>query len=139
MSADIPKDHRGNAQSDGEKPGQENNNRRLFNSAMVLGPNWEHNGHTAVDTDDDQEEDAAEHVDEHYEGDKFAHEAAKDPLLHCHVGDAEREEGTEDEVRDRKAQVPGGVDRLLHLESRNPDDQSISGEAQQKNDHTDHE
>lgn len=106
---------------------------------MVLGPNWEHDWHAAVDTDDDQEEDAAEHVEEHDRGGEFAHEAAKDPLLHCHVSDAEREEGAEDEVRDRQAQVPGGVDRLLHLEARNPDDQSIPAEAQQKNDHADHE
>lgn len=106
---------------------------------MVLRPNWKNDWHKAVDADDDQEEDAAEHVDEHDGGGEFAHEEAKDPLLHHHVGDAEREEAAEDEVRDRKAQVPDGVDRPLHLEARNPDDQSISKEAQQKNEHADHE
>lgn len=106
---------------------------------MVLGPNWEHDWQAAVDTDDDQEEDAAEHVEEHDGGGELAHEAAKDPLLHRHVGDAEWEEGAEDEVGDRQAQVPGGVDRLPHLEARDPDDQRISTEAQQKNDHADHQ
>lgn len=106
---------------------------------MVLCPNWKRDRHAAVDADDDQEEDAAEHVEEHNRGGEFAHEAAKDPLLHRHVGDAERQEGAEDEVGDGKAQVPGGVDRLLHLEARNPDDQSVSAEAQQKNDHADHD
>lgn len=139
MTANIPKNRRGNAQCDGKKPSQDNNNGCLFNSAMVLGPNRKHNWHKAIDTDDDQEEDAAEHVEEHNGGGEFAHEAAEDPLLHHHVGDAEREEGTEDEVRYCKAQVPGGVDRLLHLEPGNPDDQSISAEAQQKNDHADQE
>lgn len=106
---------------------------------MVLGPNWKHDWHTTVDTDDDQEEDTAEHVEEHNRGGELAHEAPEYPLFHRHVGDAEREEGAEDEVRDRKAQVPGGVDRLFHLEARNPDDQSISAEAQQEYDHTDHQ
>lgn len=100
MTANIPEDDRGNAQSDGEKPAHENNNRCLINSAMVLGPNWKHDRHTAVDADDDQEEDAAEHVEEHNGGSEFAHEDAKDPLLHHHVGDAEWEEDAEDEVRD---------------------------------------
>lgn len=139
VSANVPEDHRGKAQCDGEKPSQANNNGRLVNGAMVLGPHWKYNWHEAVDADDDQEKDAAEHVDEHNGGSKFAHEAAKDPLLHDHVGDAEREEGTEDEVRDRQAQVPGGVYRLFHLEARNPDDQSISTETQQKDYHGDHE
>lgn len=139
VTANIPEDDRGKAQHDGEKPGHDNNNGCLFNSAMVLSPNWKHDWHTAVDADNDQEEDAAEHVEEHNRGGEFAHELAKDPLIHRHVGDAEREEGAKDEVRDRKAQVPGGVDRLLHLEARNPDDQHVSTEAQQKYDHTDHE
>lgn len=139
VSANIPKDHRGKAQCDCEKPGHKNNNGCLFDSATVLGPNRKHHWHAAVNADDNQEEDAAEHVEEHNEGDKFAHEVAKDPLLHHHVGDVEWEEGAEDKVGDRKAQVPGCVDRLLHLEARNPDDQSISKEAQQKNDHADQE
>lgn len=138
MSVNIPKDHRGNAQCDCEKPSQTNNNGRLFIGAIVLGPNWEDDWHKAVNADDDQEEDAAEHVDEHNGGGEFAHEASKDPLLHHHVCNAEWEEGAEDEVRDGKAQVPGGVDRPFHLEARNPDDQSISAEAQQKDYHADH-
>lgn len=138
MTANLSKDQRGNAQCDGKKPGQNNNNRGLFNSALILSPNWKHHQDTAVDTDDDQEEDTTEHVDEHNAGDELAHEAAKDPFLNHHIGNIEREKGTEDKVRDCKAQVPGGVDRLLHLEARNPDDQSISKEAQQKNDHTNH-
>lgn len=139
MAANIPEDHRGNAQSDGYNPSQDNNHVCLVDSALVLRPNWKHDRDTAVDTDDNQEEDAAEHVEEHDGGGELAHEAAKGPLLHHHVGDAEREEGAEDEVRDCEAQVPGGVDRLLHLEARNPDDQGISAKAQQKNEHTDHQ
>lgn len=126
------------AHRDGEEPADEHNDGRHLHSAMVLSPDRKQDGDTAVDADDDQEEDAAEHVEEHDGGGELAHEAAEDPLLHRHVGDVEREEGAEDEVRDGEAHVPGGVDRLLHLEARNPDDQSVSTEAQQKNDHADH-
>lgn len=137
--AHIPENRRGNAHSDGENPRQQNNNVRHFNGAIVLGPNRKHDRHEAVDADDDQEEDAAEHVDEQKRRGEFAHEAAEDPLLHRHLDDAEREEGAEDEVRDGEAQVPGGVDRLLHLEARNPDDQSVPEESEQKNEHADHQ
>lgn len=104
---------------------------------MVLSPNRKHNRHAAVYADDDEEEDAAEHVEEHHRRHELAHEEAKDPLLHHHEGDADRKEGTEEKVRDRKAQVPCGVDRLLHLEARDPDDQTVPKKAQQENDHSD--
>lgn len=135
----MPKDDRGDAQTDSKNPGKDNNNRCLFNSALVLDPNWKHDGDAAVDTDDDQEEDAAEHVEEHNSGGELAHEVAEDPIVHHHLGDVKRQEAAEDEVRDGEAQVPGGVDRLLHLEASNPDDQAIPNEAQQKNEHTDHQ
>ena len=122
MTAYVPEDHRGNAHSDAEEPGEDDHNGRLVDSALVLGPNRKHDRDAAVDADEDQEEDAAEHVDEHDGRGELAHEAAKEPLLHHHVGDAERENGAEDKVGDRQAQVPSGVDRLLHLEARNPDD-----------------
>lgn len=137
MIANLTIDHRGEAESDGKNPGNQNNNGSLLNCAMVLRPNWEHYWHETVHTDNNQEEDAAEHVEKHNRGHKLAHEAAKDPLLQRHAGDAEGEEGAEDKVRDGKAQVPGGVYSLLHLEARNPDDNSISTEAQQKNDNAD--
>lgn len=137
MCNNISKNNRGKAEGDGGNPGQKNNNRCLFNRAVVLGPNWEHHGHTAIHTDDDKEEDAAKHVDKHNEGGEFAHEQAKDPVIHGHVSDAEGETGAEDEVRDGEAQVPGGVDRLLHPEASDPDHQSIPKEAQQKNDCSD--
>lgn len=138
VTVNIPKNHRGNTQCDGKNPSQDNNNGCLFNSAMVLGPNWKHNWDKAINTDDDQEKDTAEHVEKHNEGGKFAHKEAKDPILHHYVGDAEREEGAEDEVRYCKAQVPGGVDRLLHLEAGDPNNQSVSTKAQQKNDDVDY-
>lgn len=65
MIDNIPREHRGNAQCNGKKPGQDNNNQCLFNSALVLSPNWKDDRDTAVDADDDKEEDAAEHVEEH--------------------------------------------------------------------------
>lgn len=137
--AHLPKDHRGQAQPDSQEPGQSHADGRHLDRAVVLGPDREGDGHEAVDADDDQEEDAAEHVEEHHGGDEFAHEAAKDPLLHDGVGDGEREEGAEDEVGDGEAQVPGGVDRLLHLQAGDPDDQSVPTEAQQENNHVDHD
>lgn len=139
VSANVPKNHRGNTQRNGKKPSDDNDNGCLFNSAIVLGPNRKRNWHKAIYTDEDQEEDAAEHVDEHNTRSEFAQELAKDPLLHHHVGDAEWEEGTENKVRHSKAQVPGGVDCLLHLEARNPDDHSVSTKAQQKDNHVDHD
>lgn len=135
----ISKDCRGNAQCDSDNPGYYNNNRCLPYSAVILGPDWKLDQHTAVNTDDDQEEDTAEHVDEHSQGGELAHEASKDPLIHRRVGDVEREKDAEDKVRDCEAQVPGSVDRLLHLKASDPDDQSIPKKAQQKNDHTDHQ
>lgn len=90
MTVNIPKDQWRNTQRNGEKPRQDNNNGCRFNSAMVLGPNWEHDWHKAIDTDDDQDEDATEHIEEHNAGGKLAHEAAEDPVLHRRVGDAER-------------------------------------------------
>lgn len=134
MVANIPKDRRRDAKSNGEKPGQDNYNWGLLNRTLILGPNRKHDGNTAVHADDDKEVDAAEHVEEHNRRGELAHEAAEDPLVHHCVGDAYWEESAEDKVRDGQAQVPGGVDRLLHFEARDPDDQSIPKEAQQKND-----
>lgn len=139
MTANISIDQRGNAQRDGKKPGQNYNNRGLLYSSLILSPNWKHHRDTTVDTDDDQDIDTTEHVDEHNAGEELAHEAAEDPVVHHHGGNVEREKSTEDKVRDCKAQVPDGVNRPLHLEARNPDDQCISKEAQQKNDHTNHQ
>lgn len=136
-SSNISIDHRGNAQPNGKKPSKDNHHRRLLNGAVVLSPNWKHNRHAAVYTDDNEEEDAAEHVEEHHPRRELAHEEAKDPLLHHHEDDVERKEGTEEKVRDGKAQVPCGVDCLLHLEARDPDDQTVPNEAQQENDHVD--
>ncbi|KAG7244074.1 hypothetical protein INR49_006236 [Caranx melampygus] len=98
VGANLPKDHRGNAQTNSKNPGKDYNNRCLFNSALVLDPNWKHDGDTAIETDDDQEEDAAEHVEEHNRGGELAHEVAEDPLLHHHAGDAEWQEAAEHEV-----------------------------------------
>lgn len=64
VTADISENGGGNAQQDGQKPSQENNQGRFFNGAVVLSPNREDDRHQAVHTDDDQEEDAAEHVEE---------------------------------------------------------------------------
>lgn len=139
VAVNVTENHRGNAEPHGKEPRQENGERCLPDRAMVLGPNRQHDRHEAVDADDHQEEDAAEHVEEHDEGGEFAHEEAEDPFLQGRVGDAERQGGAEDKVGYGQAQVPGGVDRPLHLEARDPDDQSISEEAQQEDEHADHE
>lgn len=139
VTADVSENDGGNAERDGQKPSQENNHRGFFNGAVVLGPNREDDQHQTIDADDDQEEDAAEHVDEQDRRDQFAHDAAEYPHLHHHAGNAEGKEGAEDKVGHGEAQIPGGVDRLPHLEAGDPDDQSISTEAQQRNGHTDHQ
>lgn len=126
VSANFTKDQRGETQTDGEDPAEEDNDGRFLCSAMVLRPNRKHHGYAAVDADDHQQEDAAEHVEEHHRGDELTQEASKDPVLHHHVNDVEWEEGAEDEVGDGEAQVPRGVHRLLHLEAGDPDDHSVS-------------
>lgn len=138
VTAHVSENDGGDTQRDGQEPGQENKDGRFFNRAVVLGPNREHDRHQPVHADDDQQEDAAEHVEEQDRGDQFAHDAAKNPHLHGHAGDAEGQEGAEDKVGHGEAQVPGGVDCLPHLKASDPDDQSISTEAQQKNDHAEH-
>lgn len=138
VAADVPENDGGDAERDGQKPGQRDDHRGFFNAAVVLGPDREHDGHQPVHADDDQHEDAAEHVEEQERGDQFAHDEAKNPDLHGRAGDAEGQEGAEDKVGHGQAQVPGGVDRLPHLKASDPDDQSVSAEAQQKDDHADH-
>lgn len=138
VTADVSENDGGDAQRDGQKPSQANNHGGFVNAAVVLGPNREHDRHQPVHADDDQQEDAAEHVEEQDRGDQFAHDAAENPRLHGRAGDAEGQECAEDKVGHGEAQVPGGVDRLPHLKAGDPNDQRVSAEAQQKNDHAEH-
>lgn len=66
---------------------------------MILCPNRKHDGDAAIHADDDEEEDAAEHVEEHDKGRELAHEEAKDPVRGDTVGNVKRQTGTEYEVR----------------------------------------
>lgn len=77
---------------------------------MVLGPNRKHYSYAPIHADDDEEEDAAEHVEEHDEGRELTHEETKDPVGGYAVGDVERQTGAKYKVRNSQTQVPGGID-----------------------------
>lgn len=139
MSSGATEHHGGCAQSDREQPGQQDHGRGLLYGTMVLSPHWKHDRHAAVNTDDDEEEDAAEHVDEHHRGGELAHEDPKDPGFRCCLCDVEGQTGAEQEVRDGQTEVPGGVDRLLHLETGNPDYQRVTTNPQQTDHHVEHQ
>ena len=104
---------------------------------MVLRPHGKSHRHAAVYADDHQQEDAAEHVEEHDEGGELTHDQAEYPLSHHQVRDTKGQAGTEDEVRDGQAQVPGGVHRFVHLEAGDPNHDSIAAEAQYEDDDVD--
>ncbi len=104
---------------------------------MILSPNRKHDGDAAIHADDDEEEDAAEHVEEHDEGSELAHEEAEDPVRCDAVGDVKRQTGAEYEVGYSQTQVPGSIDWSLHAKPCNPDNHTISSQAQQTDDHVD--
>lgn len=64
----------GNAQCNRDGPGKNHNCRGFPHGSLVLGPNWEYDKQITVNTDDDQEEDATEHVEEHHKRGELAHE-----------------------------------------------------------------
>lgn len=109
-----------------DDPNQQYNHRGLSDGALVLRPHWKHHKYTAVHTDDDQDEDAAVHVDELDEVSELAHEGPKDPVIFHLMDDAEGQGAAEYEVRYSQTQVPDGDDRLLHPKPSDPDHQTIS-------------
>ena len=135
----MTKHYGGNAECNRDDPGKDQNCRGHPHGTLVLGPNWIYDHYITVNTHEDQEEDAAEHVKEHCERGEHAHEQPKDPV-HCHsVDDVEGETGTVYEVGDGQAEVPGGVDCLLHLETSDPDDHPIPTNRQQEDNYIDHQ
>lgn len=104
---------------------------------MILGPNRKHHDYAAIYADDDKEEDAAEHVEEHNKGRELTHKEPKDPVRRYAVDNVKRQTSAEDEVRHSQTQVPGSVDWLLHAKTCNPDNQPISSNAKQEDDYID--
>lgn len=106
---------------------------------MILGPDWKHDSYASIHADDDEEEDATEHIKEHNKGRELTHEETKDPVGGYAVDDVERQTGAKYKIRHSQTQVPGGIDWLLHAKTCNPDNHAISSYAQQKDDHVDHQ
>lgn len=72
VALNVSENEGGNTQNNAEDPAKDHNYGRLAESALVLGPNWKHDRDATVDADDDQQEDAAEHVEEHNRGGELA-------------------------------------------------------------------
>ena len=138
MSLHVSEYDGGDAQNHREDPRHSDRDGRGSGGPVVLSPHGEHHSDAPVHTDEDQQEDAAEHIHEHHEGGELAQEGAKDPVLHGHKGYVKRVNRTDQEIRHSQAEVPGGVDCLLHLETSDPNHYSISKDTQKENDSVDH-
>ena len=99
----VTEHHTGHAECNRHHPGQDHHGWGLPDGALILRPHGKRHRHTAVCADDHQQEDAAEHVEEHDEGGELAHDQAEYPLSQRQVCDAQGQAGTEDEVRDGQA------------------------------------
>lgn len=87
----------------------------------------------AVQADHRQEKHTGKHVQLGNEGIGFAQPDAKGPVeIHSHIGDVQGQEEKKDEIRNGQVEEPESGDCLLPLESREPNDDGISWDAQHK-------
>ncbi len=72
---------RWNAKQRRHEPSQPNNYRSFLYGALILGPDGKLDGDAAIHTNDDQDENAAVHIEGHNKSIEFAHEEPKVPAF----------------------------------------------------------
>lgn len=123
------------AQKEGKDPDNPADCGRQPDRPVILTPDGFGHQEAPVNADGGEEEDAGKHVENNGRGENLAEEPAKGPaLVEGQLSDGERQGEAADEVGDRQVQEPNRVHRSLHLQGNRPDDQAISGEAQEEGD-----
>lgn len=131
-------DHGGEAEEQGQYPGQTTQQPGQGDAPVVLSPERQDDEDKAVQADKNQGEDTGEHVEIHGRGENFTHTLPEWPVLvQYDISQRERYGDTAEEVCYSQVYKPDSVNCPLHLPSSYPDDRAIAWDTEDTSDAVD--